>query len=62
MDARNFQYMFYGFAVAWIIPMLYVILLGARERRLRAELERVKKMIEQGGKEYGNEAPRSVQI
>lgn len=52
MDARNFQYMFYGFAVAWGIIALYVITIAARERNLRQELDRVKKMVEQGEKEY----------
>jgi CcmD family protein len=48
MDARNFTYMFYGFSVAWLIIAIYVISIGARERRLRQELDRVKRMIEQG--------------
>lgn len=48
MDARNFTYMFYGFTVAWLIIALYVISIAARERRLRRELDRVKRMIEQG--------------
>ena len=52
MDARNFQYMFYGFAAAWLVIAVYVISIAARERKLRDELDRVKKMIEQGVKEY----------
>jgi CcmD family protein len=52
MDARNFQYMFYGFAVAWLIISIYVISLASRERKLRSELDRVKKMVEQGEKEF----------
>jgi CcmD family protein len=51
MDARNFTYMFYGFSVAWLIIAIYVISIGARERRLRQELDRVKRMIEQGQSE-----------
>ncbi len=51
MDARNFQYMFYGFTVAWLIVAIYVISIASRERKLRNELERVKRMIEQGEKE-----------
>jgi len=43
---RNFEYMFYGFAAAWIIVMVYVISIALRERRLRAELDRVKRMVE----------------
>jgi CcmD family protein len=52
MDARNFQYMFYGFSAAWLIIMIYVISIASRERKLRNELDRVKKMVEQGEKEY----------
>ena len=45
MDQRNFTYMFYGLAVAWIIPALYLVTLMLREKRLHNELERVKRMI-----------------
>lgn len=51
MDARNFTYMFYGFTVAWLVIMLYVISIAVRERRLRLELDRVKRMIEQGDRD-----------
>src|SRR5689334_10303322 len=47
MDARNFTFMFYGFTVAWLVIMIYVISIAVRERRLRQELDRVKRMIEQ---------------
>ncbi|HUQ91674.1 MAG TPA: CcmD family protein [Bryobacteraceae bacterium] len=46
MDARNFTYMFYGFAAAWLILALYVVSLVARESRLRRELDSVKRMVE----------------
>ncbi len=51
MDTRNFTFMFYGFTVAWLIIMIYVISIATRERRLRKELDRVKRMIEQPEKE-----------
>ena len=51
MDTRNFTYMFYGFSVAWLVIMLYVISIAVRERRLRQELDRVKRMIGQGDRE-----------
>jgi CcmD family protein len=38
--------MFYGFAAAWLILALYVLSLVARERRLRRELDSVKRMVE----------------
>ena len=46
MDARNFTYMFYGFAAAWLILALYVVSLVSRERSLRRELDSVKRMVE----------------
>jgi hypothetical protein len=50
MDARNFTYMFYGLATAWIILVIYVITLVSREKKLTAEIETLKRMIEGGDK------------
>ena len=58
MDARNFTYMFYGFSVAWLVIMLYVISIALRERRLRQELDRVKRMIEQGDEQGDREVKK----
>ncbi len=46
MDVRNFTYMFYGFAAAFLILVVYVVSLALRERRLRSELDRVRRMVE----------------
>lgn len=46
MDQRNFTYMFYGFAAAWAIVAIYVLTLVSRERRLRRQVEDVKRMLE----------------
>ncbi len=46
MDDRNFRFMFYGFLAAWLIVVFYVVLLAMRERKLRRELDRVRKMVE----------------
>jgi len=46
IDQRNFMYMFFGFAAAWVIVTAYVAFLALRERRLREELERVRRMVE----------------
>ena len=46
MDNRNFQYMFLGFLVAWLIVIVYVIFLAMREGKLKNELERVRRMVE----------------
>ena len=50
VEARNFEYMFYGFLAAWMLVVLYVVLLAARERRLRKELDRVRQMVESAPK------------
>ncbi|MBL8233009.1 MAG: hypothetical protein JNL98_31210 [Bryobacterales bacterium] len=46
MDQRNFLYMFYGFAAAWAILALYVLTLVARERKLRSQIETLRRMVE----------------
>lgn len=46
MDERNFTYLFYGFAAAWAIIALYVVSLASRERRLRSQIDNLKRMIE----------------
>ncbi len=47
MDVRNFEFLFYGFLAAWLIVVLYVASIAARERKLRRELDRVKRLVEQ---------------
>ena len=37
--------MFYGFAAAWLIVVVYVVYIASREKKLRAELDRVKAMV-----------------
>jgi CcmD family protein len=46
MDPREFQFVFAGFCAAWIIIVIYVLTLTSRNRRLRQELDRVRKMME----------------
>jgi len=46
MEPREFQFVFAGFVVAWLIVMIYALTLGLRERSLRKELDRVRKMVE----------------
>ena len=48
MDTRNFTYMFYGFAVAWVAVIVYVFTLVARERKLSEEMRRLRQMIDSG--------------
>ena len=46
MDPKEFQFVFGGFATAWLILVIYAISLGLRERKMRKELDRVRKMVE----------------
>ncbi len=46
MDPKEFQYVFAGLVAAWLILVIYAVSLGLRERRLRKELDRVRKMVE----------------
>jgi len=46
IDARNFTYMFYGFASAFVILVVYVVSLALRKRRLIHEIDRVRRMVE----------------
>jgi CcmD family protein len=48
MSPQNYNFMFYGFTVAWLIVMVYVISIALREKKLRQELDRVKRMVEEG--------------
>jgi len=51
MDARNITYMFYGFAAAWLVLALYVLSLVSREKRLRRQLDNLKRMLEEREKQ-----------
>jgi hypothetical protein len=47
MDQRNFTFLFYGLLAAWLIVVLFVVSIAVREKNLRAELDRVKRMLEE---------------
>ena len=47
----NFTFMFYGFLAAWMVLIIYVIYIALRERKLRDELERVKRMVDERERE-----------
>jgi hypothetical protein len=48
MDQRNFTYLVYGLVAAWLILLIYLISLAARERRIKEDLARVRRMVEEG--------------
>ncbi|MCC6586614.1 MAG: CcmD family protein [Bryobacterales bacterium] len=47
MDQRNFTYLFYGFAAAWGIIAAYLLFLAGRERRIRTQIDNLKRMLEE---------------
>ncbi len=49
MDPRNFTYMFYGYAAAFLILVVYVVFLFRRQQKLSSELDRVRRMLEKNG-------------
>ncbi len=42
---RNFTFLFYGLAIAWLVLLAFVGLLASRERKLRRELDRLKLLL-----------------
>jgi CcmD family protein len=42
MEVRNLSYLFFGFAVIWIILFAYLYSLSRRQNDLRDEIERLK--------------------
>ena len=48
MSPQNYTFLFLGFTVAWLIIIVYVISIALREKKLREELDRVKRMVEEG--------------
>ena len=46
MDPREYQYVFAGLVTAWLVITAYIVTLVLRERRLKAELDRVRRMVE----------------
>lgn len=47
---RNFQGLVWGFVAAWVILMVYTVMIVVRERKIRREMERLKNMLEDAGK------------
>lgn len=48
---RNFVFLCYGLIAAWMVIFIYVVSLALRERNLRQELDRVKKLVEAGDRD-----------
>ncbi|MDQ6678771.1 MAG: CcmD family protein [Acidobacteriota bacterium] len=45
IEARNFLYLFYGLAAAWLIVIGYILYLVSRDRKLSRELGRLKNLM-----------------
>jgi CcmD family protein len=37
--------MFYGFSAAWVLIVIYALTILARERKIKAEIDRLKSML-----------------
>jgi len=44
---RNYEFLSYGLIVAWLVLVVYVLMLVNRERRLKREIGRLKAMLEE---------------
>jgi len=44
--ARSFTYLAYGLTAAWLILVVYVLTLVSRERKIRAQMNSLQRMLE----------------
>ena len=44
---RNYEFLSYGLVVAWLILVIYVMMMLAREKKLKREIASLKAMIEE---------------
>ncbi len=51
--ARNFRFLFYGLLAAWLVLCAYLVWLVARERKLKRQMESLRRMVEE--RESGGE-------
>jgi hypothetical protein len=43
---RNYQFLSYGLIVAWLILVIYVLMMVTRERKLKREIASLRAMLE----------------
>jgi CcmD family protein len=43
---RNYEYLSYGLTVAWIVLVVYLLLMLARQKKLTREIANLKSMLE----------------
>ena len=44
---RNYEFLSYGLTAAWLIMVVYVLMMVARERKLKDEIARLRAMLEE---------------
>jgi len=44
---RNYEFLSYGLIVAWLVLVVYVLMMVSRERRLKREIASLKAMLEE---------------
>jgi hypothetical protein len=44
---RNYEFLSYGLTAAWVIMVIYVLMMVSRERRLKSEISRLRAMLEE---------------
>jgi hypothetical protein len=44
---RNYEFLSYGLTAAWVILVVYVLMMVARERTLKREIANLKAMLEE---------------
>jgi len=44
---RNFEFLSYGLIVAWLILVIYVLMMVSRERKLKREIASLRAMLEE---------------
>ena len=44
---RNYAFLSYGLIVAWVIVVIYVLMMLAREKRLKREIASLRAMLEE---------------
>jgi hypothetical protein len=44
---HNYEFLSYGLTAAWVIMVVYVLMMVARERKLKNEIARLRTMLEE---------------
>jgi CcmD family protein len=44
---RNYEFLSYGLTVAWLIVVVYVLMMVMREKRLKREIANLRSMLEE---------------